>query len=75
MNYDEMYDECFYEWEVVETRFQIIGNLQCKSICFSNADRRKQGRNSILTFFIVNGNIIADANENCENISIFGKEF
>ena len=75
MNYDEMYDECFYDWEVVETRFKIINDLKCKSICFRNAERRKQGKNSILTFFIVNGTIIGVADENCEGINIFGNEF
>ena len=75
MNYLELYDECFYEWKVVETRFRTIGELECKSIRFFNEKRRKQGKNSILTFFIVNGNIIAVANENCENINIFGDDF
>lgn len=75
MNYDEMYDECFYEWKVAETRFQTFGDLECKSIRFFNENRRKQGKNSILTFFIVNGTIIGVANENCENINIFGNDF
>ena len=75
MNYEEMYDECFYDWEVVETRFQIISELKCKSIRFFNEERRKQGKNSLLTFFIVNGTIIGVAGEQCENISIFGHEF
>ena len=75
MTYEEMYDECLYEWTVVETRFQIIGNLKCKSIRFFNENHRKQGKNSLLTFFIVNGTIIGVAGEQCENISIFGDEF
>ena len=75
MNYLEMYDECFYEWKVVETRFQIIGDLECKSIHFYSEKRHKLGKNSHLTFFIVNGNIIGVADENCEGINIFGKEF
>ena len=75
MNYLEMYVECFYEWRPVETRIKIIGDLKCKSIHFYSEKRHKQGKNSNLTFFIVNGNIIGVAEEHCEGINIFGKDF
>lgn len=75
MNYDEMYRECFFEWDVVETRFQRINELECISIQFHSEKLHKQGKSSNLTFFFVNGNIIGVAGEHCEDINIFGTDF
>lgn len=75
MNYDEMYTDCVDNWKLVNTRKVEIGGLTCEAEHFFNEENHKQGKNSNLTFFSVDGVIIGVAFEYCENISIFGEDW
>ena len=75
MNYDEMYTDCVDNWKLVNTRKVEISGLTCEADHFFSEENHKQGKNSNLTFFSVDGVIIGVAFEYCENISIFGEDW
>lgn len=75
MNYDEMYTDCVDNWKLVNTRKVEIKGLSCEAEHFFSEENHKQGKNSNLTFFSVDGVIIGVAFEYCENISIFGEDW
>ena len=75
MNYDEMYTDCVDNWKLVNTRKVEIKGLCCESEHFFSEENHKQGKNSNLTFFSVDGVIVGVAFEYCENISIFGENW
>lgn len=75
MNYDEMYTDCVNNWKLINTRKVERGGLTCETEHFFSEENHKQGKNSNLTFFSVDGVIIGVAFEYCENISIFGEDW
>ena len=75
MDYTEMYIDCVNNWELVNTRKVEINGLICEAEHFFSEENHKKGNNSNLTFFSVDGVIIAVAFEYCENISIFGEDW
>ena len=75
MNYDEMYTDCVDNWKLVNTRKTEMKGLSCETEHFFSEENYKQGKNSNLTFFSVDGVIIGIAYEYCENISVFGEDW
>ena len=75
MNYDEMYTDCVDNWKLINTRKVEIKGLCCETEHFFSEKNHKQGKNSNLTFFSVDGVIIGVAYEYCENIRIFGEDW
>lgn len=75
MNYEELYTDCVDNWKLVNTKKVEINGLTCETEYFFSEENRKQGKDSNLTFFSVDGIIIGVAFEYCENISIFGEDW
>lgn len=75
MNYDKMYTDCVDNWKLVNTRKVEIKGFACETEHFFSEENHKQGKNSNLTFFSVDGVIIGVAFEYCENMSIFGQDW
>lgn len=75
MNYDEMYTDCVDNWKLVNTKKVEIGGLTCEAERFFSEENHKQGKNSNLTFFSVDGVIIGVAFEYFKNMSIFGQDW
>lgn len=70
-----MYTDCVDNWKLVDTRKVEIKGLCCEAEHFFSEQNHKQGENSNLTFFSVDGVIVGVAYEYCENISIFGEDW